>query len=335
MITEDIIRTICSFYGIKTDKIGEVIDTSRNASDQRYIYPINDAYMLKVSNSGTITEEYLNDIDKLTRKYRNIGVYCPFLIKNRQNQFSCSCNQGADTYTCYIEEMACYRQAEPTFFHNLSFQMKVLRHLGILASRYTNTDLSNIKSMWSIIDLAPLDTSIDEKQENLNRLLQCLKKHGLENTAAQAARCNDKSRGIIKAYFDDLPRCVYQGDLNYSNILVNEDNSFRGLLDFNMSGTEVNINCFLNETTVDPSQEDYGEYSASELLERMLCKQNELLSVIWENYSLTETEKICLPEYRKIIFISQYPIITAWINYLYKGIYTDKICELIRLITEL
>ena len=32
--------------------------------------------------------------------------------------------------------------------------------------------------MWSIIDLAPLDVDIDEKQDNLNLLLQALRDAG-------------------------------------------------------------------------------------------------------------------------------------------------------------
>ena len=53
---------------------------------------------------------------------------------------------------------------------------------------------------------------------------------------------------------------MYQGDLNNSNILI-KDNHFYGLIDFNLSGTEVNINCFLAETNRGFDEEDLNKYS--------------------------------------------------------------------------
>lgn len=47
MISEQIIEDVCSLYGIKVNSIGKVFDNSRTPSDKRYIYPVNDAYMLK------------------------------------------------------------------------------------------------------------------------------------------------------------------------------------------------------------------------------------------------------------------------------------------------
>ena len=59
---------------------------------------------------------------------------------------------------------------------------------------------------------------------------------------------NFSARSKIKDHISILPKCVYQGDLNSSNILLDDNNKFCGLIDFNMYGTEVNINCFLNES---------------------------------------------------------------------------------------
>ena len=88
----------------------------------------------------------------------------------------------------------------------------------MLASAYTNIDLSVTKSMWSIIDLAPLDKDVDEKQEHLNRLVRCLKSHQLDAAADLSVSCNEKARMKIKSIFQNYPACVYQGDLNFTNI---------------------------------------------------------------------------------------------------------------------
>ncbi len=52
-----------------------------------------------------------------------------------------------------------------------------------MAAKYSGVDLSETKSMWSIIDRAPLDVDIDEKQENANTLMEALRKNGLDALA--------------------------------------------------------------------------------------------------------------------------------------------------------
>ena len=334
MISEQIIEDVWSLYGIKVNSIGKVFDNSRTPSDKRYIYPVNDAYMLKFYNNGSISEAYLNDVDRLIKRYKEIGIYCPSLVKNKRNQFAVFCKQDDDTFSCYVEEMARFRLMDPGRIDSFAFRKELVKHLGVLASAYTNIDLSVTKSMWSIIDLAPLDKDVDEKQEHLNRLVRCLKSHQLDAAADLSVSCNEKARMKIKEYFSELPRCVYQGDLNFTNILVDDTDCFAGLIDFNMFGTEVNINCFLNETFCEPEPEEYNKYSANELFIQMQRQQDELLNGIWENYSLSEAEKICFPEYRKIIGLSQYPIVQSWIKMLEAGIHTEKICDLLHLIAN-
>ena len=50
----------------------------------------------------------------------------------------------------------------------------VLASIGHLSQAYSGVDLQPVFSMWSIIDLAPLDVEIDEKQDNLSLLVQAL-----------------------------------------------------------------------------------------------------------------------------------------------------------------
>lgn len=47
-----------------------------------------------------------------------------------------------------------------------------------MAAKFSGVDLSETKSMRSIIDLAPLDVDIGQKQENANTLMEALRKNG-------------------------------------------------------------------------------------------------------------------------------------------------------------
>ena len=66
---------------------------------------------------------------------------------------------------------------------------------------------------------------IDEKQENLDNLIKKLKEKGYNKLASKLVDENIKARNKIELSLNELPRCVYQGDLNYSNILVDDNDN--------------------------------------------------------------------------------------------------------------
>ena len=76
---------------------------------------------------------------------------------------------------CYLSEYLDY----PTFWEihdqltaaqQTAVNQSVLASIGHLSQLYSGVDLQPVFSMWSIIDLAPLDVEIDEKHDNLNLL---------------------------------------------------------------------------------------------------------------------------------------------------------------------
>lgn len=91
--------------------------------------------------------------------------------------------------------------------------------------------------------------------------------------ANQLNRVNKIARDHIQKYFKELPRCVYQGDLNPSNLCIEENNHFKGIIDFNMFGTEVNANCFLNECMYYLKVSNFKDFSAQEIYKKMSSVQ--------------------------------------------------------------
>ena len=235
---------------------------------------------------------------------------------------------------CYLSEYLDY----PTFEemeHTLSDVQKAQIHRSVLESirrlsaEYSDMDLLPVNSMWSIIDPAPLDVDVDEKQENINDLVEALSVAGASKTAERVVRFNEANRKKIADVFRSLSRCVIQGDLNESNILIS-DGKFAGIIDFNMAGTEVNINHFCCETNDGVEEDEFCLYPASEIFEKMKNKSAESLDIILEYYSLNSVEKSVINNYRNIVMISQYPNVCMYIRSLKK--YPDKVVELIELI---
>lgn len=318
------IQSILSHFGVSAQKITKFIDSSHGDEDRRQNYILDDKYVLKVNSLVSMWEARLQEIRRLIARYQSIGVYCPALIPTLNGALSYALQKDGKTYTCFVEEYAIY----PVLGDMEHDRKEVIEHLGILAAKYSGVDLSETKSMWSIIDLAPLDVDIDEKQENANTLMEALRKNGFHALVAKVGAYNTALREHILPVFGKLPRCVYQGDLNSSNEL-HKDGHFVGLIDFNMSGTDVNINVFLNETNWFPEEEDFEALSVSELLSKQEMEQAEALSVILRHYTLNEEEAYALPYYRGIVNLFQYPNVCLMVKWLNSHRHRDKCAQFI------
>ncbi len=321
------IREICKHFNIEYMDRGEVIDTSRGKDDIRLNYLINDKYFLKISNLDQLNESFFIDMNRLINHYHSIGVYCPALLKNKHQNYALRWRKENVDFVCYVEEKSKYPVRKNENEIDYSFKKEVLAHMGILASKYSNTNLSKTKSMWTINDMSSFNSVIDEKQENLDDLIRCLKKKGLTELASQLIEMNKHSRNRIQECLGVLPKCVYQGDLNNGNILVDEHDQFMGIIDFNMFGTEVNINCFLNEAMYYIRPDDFKFLSGGDVFTKTVNVQKDLLSAITKYYPLSSDELKILNDYNKIIFSSFYPNVKLMIECLDSHQNSNKIID--------
>lgn len=334
MFTVNELYNICNNFNIQCFNIGDLIDTSRSDDDIRFNYRINNQYFLKINSATGVSEKFLSDIEKLMERYKAIGVYCPSLYRTKAGNLTYTFKKDGIQYTCYVEEMAKYAVYKEQGTIDYDFKRTVLEHLGKLASNYTNKDLSETRSMWSLIELGPFDNDVDEKQENMDALIKCLRDNSYVEIANKLSQLNNKSRQRIKAYLSKLPRCVYQGDLNDSNILVDENNKFKGIIDFNMFGTEVNINCFLNESMYFIEEKDFQDMSPKDIFFKMRDIQRNLLNSITDNYDFNQDELEVIDDYKRIIFSSFYPNVMLWIRLISKHEWENKVIELLKIICE-
>jgi len=326
MLDNEAITNILSNFGLSFSNVTTFYDTSHGDDDKRLNYILDEKYVLKVHSVRSVWEQRLQEIQRLIDRYRSIGVYCPRPIPALDSQMSCQFPLDGVPHTCFVEEYAIY----PVCPDDVVLDRKeVLAHVGKLASRFSGVDLSPIHSMWSIIDLAPLDVDVDEKQENANMLTNALEDAGLPSLAAEVRALNLEIRKIIEKDYQLLPRCVYQGDLNQSNEL-HQDGHFAGLIDFNMAGTDVNINVFVNETNWFPDTGEFDMLTVDEILQRIDGEQEILLAVIFENYTMNDLEKRLLPYYKRIADLFQWPNVCLMVKWLKDSSRKEKCISLIR-----
>lgn len=329
MFSKTEIKEICRQYNLECHAIGDLIDTSFNDKDQRYNYEINERYFLKINNSPEKTEGFLEDIMTLVDRYKSIGVYSPCLYKTSQGRYGYTIEVGPNKFTCHLEEKAPFRLCPSQEEVDYAFKTDMLAHVGKLASRYTNHNLSKQKSMWALGDFTKDHEGVDEKQENFDDLILTLSKHGEDELVSKLTRENTALRRNINSAVDKLPKCVYQGDLNASNIVIDDHHRFRGVIDFNLFGTEVNINCFLNEAMYFFEKEDFEVLSADEIYHKMMDTQNKLLSSILSHYTLNNDEKEVMKDYKKLIHLSFYPNVKLMIYFLDQKKHYKKVIDLV------
>ena len=250
-------------------------------------------------------------------------------IKNNDGKYL-TCH---DRHVCYISEYIDLPSLEEIADElDLDIVYKEIRSsVGEFASKFTGVDLSEVNSMWSLIDLAPLDVDRDERQENLDMLEEELRKIHEDSLADEVVAFNSEVRERIKKVYKKLPRCVIQGDLNGSNILV-KDGHFAGLIDFNMAGTEVNVNQFCCETNDDITEEEFLSKTVDQLYDDWTRRQNEALEIILSRYTMNDLEKSIIDDYRRICQISMYPNVMGYIDFLRQD--KEKTLGLIRRIVR-
>lgn len=332
MLDNAAISEILTKFGLSFTAVTESYDTSQGENDKRFNYILDSRYVLKIHSSNSLWEARLHEISRLIERYRSIGVYCPRMLPALSGALSCPWQFEGKDYTCFVEEFAAYPVCRG---ETVPPRQEIVAHIGVLAAKYTGVDLSENYSMWSILDLCPLDAELgyDEKQDNCNDLVKTLQDVGLPELAQEVSDFNDGLRRVIEKDYKDLPRCVYQGDLNPTNELHN-DGHFAGLIDFNLSGTDVNINIFLNETDSYQDEDRFDALSVPEFLAKNDAEQEALLAVIFEHYTLNDLEKRLFPYYKRIVDLFQHPNASAMRAWLKDDTRREKCVQLIRALLE-
>lgn len=324
-MTHDEIARLMKQYGVDEFEAFRELDTTKG-NDYRLNVFIDKKYTLRI-NTNVVTEERLGEIDRLCARYRTAGVIAPRLYKNAHGKYITPYGENI----CYVSEYIDL-PTEADMGNDVDrdeISRQVLRMIGRFSRMYTGVDLMNVNSMWSIIDLAPLDDGIDEKQENVNDLAAMLRDAGMDAIAAEAEACNLRHREELKRIYKRLPRCAIQGDLNEGNILI-KDGKFAGLIDFNMAGTEVNVNHFCAETNMGINEDDFPIKSAAELYADAVAAQQSMLDEIFSEYTLNVNEEQAMVHYKALTMLSQYPNVVAFGRFLKQD--ANKTAELIHII---
>lgn len=336
---EDLDQVLAS-YGLPAVENFEMIDSSQGDDDVRHNYILDKKYVLRVNSAPVFTEQRLRELNLLIRRCNEFGLKAPYFLPDREGNYL----HVIDGVYGYLSEYLDYPVAGQVKEGDERRPALLRERLALVAGfaqKYKGVGLTGTMSMYSLFELSPYDqlSGMDEKQENLGELAAALRLAGREALAERYERLNGGLREKLKAVHWKLPRCVFQGDENFSNVCLDETGHIVGLFDFNMAGTDVIANylanvIFLGRVNYVDDPALFAAESAQALYDRVAASFAEGLALVREHYAFTQEEEMACRMYAGIVLISGWVFVSAYRRHLEKPETAGKAAALLSLLAE-
>lgn len=235
----------------------KTLDLCRGDDDYRKVYIVDDGHQKLVIKylSNTFSDKHrIEGWFRLMDEYRKIGIYCPRIIPNLNGELLHCDTMDGRSYYIYAEEYAIYETADhigkekykDTQGHD-DFIPDVMRSIGKVAS--AKLDILDWASAYCLFEPFCTPDTTDEGTECTIAFVNYIR----ENLPAYLQRAESllklyyKCQDELREVYHLLPTSCFQADLNDSNILLDGDNKFVGLIDFNLCGKEPILNYAVRE----------------------------------------------------------------------------------------
>ncbi len=295
----------------------EIIETSHGEDDFREaviarwdkgVLPpeLGDRLVIKLASNGFTDPERIAMWERLAEEYRRRRCYCPRFLRTRAGDYPWVEYKGRRCIA-YGEEFARFRAADSFPAADVSPEGKftylddLLRMNAEIAAAHL--DFTDLPSAWILFGTFDPADSEDEVTENARAWLACAEKlpDGFQPQVARIWERWQDNRAFLEKEYHRLPASVFQADLNSTNVLLDDNGRFAGIMDFNLAGREVFLNYLFREVPFifgkrgeKPAPEEPKSWT-DELLRRLTCG----IEVVRQHYGFSEAEKeLALPLFR-------------------------------------
>jgi len=306
-------RGAFALYGQGEPEILQAYDTSHGDKDLRYVYlsrfPDGTKIALKVTRNAFTTPGRVDGWASLAGHYNGLGIYAPRFLKTTERRYSARIGG----FLVYAEEFIDGVMAEAhdaASNENSDFRVSgagvaMLESLGLVAAN--PAPLVPWSTSWCLYDLFDTDDETDENAECAVKLTEYIAANFPEY-APQAQAILEKYyrlRAAFEPVYRALPKAVFQGDLGANNVVLADDGTFKGVCDFNLSGTDTILNVLYCECRSCWSGEakekaallsDTGVQRAHDELTAQLLKY------ATKHYTFTDAEKRAFQTYYNITY---------------------------------
>ncbi len=326
------VLSLLGHYGVSWDGEIHLIDSTHDENDIRLNYIIGKQWVLRVFKAPGMNEKRMGDLSRLVERYLAAGILCPRFLRGEDGLFL----RAFGPYQCSLSEYIDLPLAsgeKPADEDRLI--REVQENTARFAERYRDMNLSDTMGMYSLFDLCPFDqeAGIDEKEDNFRQLTADLREQHENSLAGALEKKHAFVRARLKSIYRALPRCVFQGDENFSNVLVDAEGHFKGFIDFNLAGTEVVVNQLANLVGFDYAEKCSEPIGAKTRLDHAVRGFRTNMRDVLAVYHATAQERSAMNLYAWIVMIAQWPTLCFFRDAL-KGALRDEILALVSLIAE-
>ena len=212
--------------------------------------------VIKLASNCFACTERIRMWQKCIDMYIKGGYYCPKIYDALDGTFPTVDYKG---HLCiaYAEEYSIYESAEKKTLKK-PYRDSLYRMTAKIAKyKY---DYTTLPSGYCLFDLFPGD-QVDEVSENayeFKKYCESLPDRFKEQTSRMFDRWLKNYNELKKIYFK-LPFSVFQADFNDTNVLLNENGDFVGIIDFNLAGKDEFLNYLFREIFDGSFEEELNE----------------------------------------------------------------------------
>lgn len=244
------------YYNTEISNV-QTLDLCHGDNDYRKVYIVNDGnkkLVVKHLSNAFSDRRRIEGWFRLMDEYRKCGLYCPSIVPNRKGELLHKHTVDDKVFYVYAEEFAIYRTAEDIGGDQCRDESgkwrhspDVLRSLGTIASK--RFDFLDFPSVYCLLESFDSVDTTDEETECALRFVDYIKEHLPQHLsrAERLLRIFYKNQEECKKVYNSLPESCFQADLNSSNILLDDELKFVGLIDFNLCGKEKILNYAIRE----------------------------------------------------------------------------------------
>ena len=256
------IQEIYFRFFIRSPVSVRIIDTSRDNADLRNTLIVTSSkgekHVLKIVSNDFTFPTKIRMWQRTVDEYLNLGYYCPRILADKQGDFP-EISYRDHECVVYAEEFSKYRSLEDiTACMEKGLDEVYNRYLKDIWSMTAKIagkklDYTDYPSAYCLFETFCPSDKTDEVLENALKWKALAESvpDVFSDQVKRIWRLWYENREKLKELYRRLPTSVFQADLNSTNLLVDEEGNFRGVLDFNLAGKDVFLNYLMRENDSD------------------------------------------------------------------------------------
>lgn len=305
----------------------EVKEIRLQEDDSRWIIYVNfedEKYVIKIAANNFTTPERVSAWVGLIEEYRKMGYYSPAMTLSRKGNYAEQITFKGKQCVVWEDEFAKYNFQDdldksvyigadnrPVYYN------EVIEFIGRTAQKHFKGFPG--KSGYARLEPWVQEDTVDEVTECVQELDKLVKSKAPQFTERwqEILKLWEKNRDELRKIYSKLPTSVFQADWSESNLLLDNNGHFKGVIDYNIAGEDTCLNMFLSMIIFGYT---YGHFELNDMNEntRYLVK-DWFIEVMLENlrefgkyYDFTETEAAAAPMLYKYIITIYYMEIDAF-----------------------